>query len=116
MNEQPKEYTMTLHIADREMNDFMKGFDLRPDFKWFVTSKEVTVTTTTIVDEKYIMASIERSKQSVLGNIERAKGEFWIPAITFLGKLYKDADVKILSDGVREYFVGAGESVMKEAT
>jgi hypothetical protein len=111
MSEEPKEYTMTLHVADRKMNDFMKCFDLRADFKWFIESKEVTVTTTTVVDEKYIRTFIETSKQDWLKGIKRSKEDFWIPAITYLGKLYKDPDVKILSDGVREYLVGAGESL-----
>jgi hypothetical protein len=105
-NQEPKEYTMTLYVALKEVNDFMKGFDLRADFKWFVQPKEIVITTTTLVDEKYIMSFIERSKQACLGNIERAKGDFWIPAVNYLGKLYRDPTVKVLSDGEREYWIG----------
>lgn len=116
MNQEPKEYTIVLHMAERRLNEFMSGFDMRPDFKWFVTSKEVTITTTIPVDEKYFLSVIERSKQAFLGNVERAKGDFWIPAISYGDKLYKDPEVKIISDGLREYFVGANEPFMRERT
>jgi hypothetical protein len=105
--EEPQKYAMTLHMAERKLNEFMSAFDMRADFKWFVTSREVTITTKTPVDEKYLRAVIERSKQSFLGTVERSQGDFWIPAITFQDVLYHDAEVQIISDGLREYFVGA---------
>jgi hypothetical protein len=110
-----KEYTMTLHMAEEKLNQFMSAFDLRHKDKWFVVSKDVTITTTTSVDEKYIRAIIERSRQGFFKEIERAKVDFWIPAITYLNKFYKDPSVKVLSDGVREYFVGNNETFGKQA-
>lgn len=90
-------HSVTLFIADRKQNEFMRMFDMKPDCKWFVAPVESSFTTTTLIDEAYFQRVIEGSKT--------AEETFWIPAIKYMNNLYVAAGVKILSDGLKEMFV-----------
>jgi hypothetical protein len=90
-------HTMTLYIAERKINDFMKAFDMRPDSKWFVHPEVVSFETTTAITPAYFEKLIKESKSNEL---------FWIPGITYMENHFIDPSVKILSDGQKEFFVG----------
>lgn len=90
------QYEMTLYIADRQQNAFMKHFDLRPDYKWFIKRVTVQFKTTSKLNDKYFLNLIEKSK---------AEKEKWVPAIEFSGTIYCDPSVKELSDGNKVMFV-----------
>jgi hypothetical protein len=96
-------HKLTFLVADLEMNQLMKQlmkhFDLRPEYKWFYRLEFAS--TTTKVDGAYCQAIIQASKAKM------REAKFWIPAISYLGTLFVDPTVKILSDGEREMFVGA---------
>ncbi len=89
------QHTMTLFVADRQRNEFMKHFDLKPDHKWYVTPVEVSFNRE-VVDDAFFQHLIEQSKK---------EEEKWIPAIKYMDNLYKDESVKELSDGQKVYFV-----------
>lgn len=89
---------MTLFIADHKINKFMRGFDLRPDYKAYVTRKEfVRFKTTTPINEAYFMNIIEKSK---------SQKDWWIPAIQHEGVMYVSPEIMELSDGKKVAFVG----------
>lgn len=88
---------MTLYIADRQINEFMKTFDLRPDYKWFIKTVTVRFKPTKKLNDKFFLNLIEKSK---------AEKEKWVPAIQFQDKIYCDPSVKELSDGNKCFFVG----------
>ena len=90
------QHQMTLYIADRKINEFMKHFDLRPDYKWFIVPQTVTFTTENPVNDEYFVKLIQESKK---------EKEKWIPAIRYMSNLYADESVKELSDGNRVFFV-----------
>ncbi len=89
----------TFFLADRHMNNMMKGFDLKPDHKWFIYKQHCDFTTTTTINEQYFMDIIEKSK---------AQEEFWIPVITYMGSVFNDPSVKVISDGDKEMFITGG--------
>ncbi len=88
---------MTLFIADRKINEFMKTFDLRPDHKWFIKPVTVQFKAAKKLNDEVFLNIIEQSK------IEKEK---WVPAIQFQDKIYCDPSVKELSDGSKSFFVG----------
>lgn len=89
-------HAMTLFVAKKEINQFMRMVDLKPDCKWYVDVVETSFTTKTNVDDDYFMSIIEKSKDG---------GDFWIPAIKYMDNLFFDPGVKILSDGNKEMFI-----------
>lgn len=89
-------HKMTLHIAQRQINDFMQAADLRPEFKWYCESVEVSFAPPKKVDEKFFQTLMLKSKTNE---------KFWIPAISYFDNLFVAPGVKILSDGEKEYFV-----------
>jgi len=90
-------YQMTLYIADRTINNFMKAADLNPHYKQFVARRIASFSTTSQINEDYFMNIIDKSKD---------QEDFWIPAIEFCGTLYCDKNIKELSDGKRILFTG----------
>jgi hypothetical protein len=92
----PCTHEMTLYIADRQQNELMRHFDLRPDYKWYIKPIKVAFSTTTRLSKRYFLNLIEKSKE---------EKEKWIPAIEFGGTLYCDPSVKELSNGQQIMFV-----------
>lgn len=92
-------HQMTLYVADRKMNDFMKAFDLRIDCKQFIDLRDVTFTLKpgVVIDEEFFMNFIMKSKELMEG--------YWIPAILYQGNFFYHPEVKVLSDGQREMFI-----------
>jgi len=91
-------YQMTLFIADKKINEFMSCVDMRHDRKQFYNSKLVTdFETSKVVDDKYILNIIEKSKN---------EEGYWIPAIEYQGTLYHDPELIELSDGRVSLFLG----------
>lgn len=89
-------YTVTLYIANRRVNDFMAGFDLRDPGKWYYDSQVITIDTVTKVDKAYFQNMIQESKKLK---------DFWIPAIRCMGNFVVDPDVRQLSDGATTMFI-----------
>jgi hypothetical protein len=89
---------LTLYIADRKVNNFMKLADLCPYYKVFVTRS----TTEDITrqgedsDEDFVNRIIESS---------RLIKDFWIPAVLCKDKLYCAKEIKVISDGSSEMFL-----------
>jgi len=92
------QYEMTLYIADRKQNDFMKHFDLKPDYKWFIKPVRVRFKPSKKLNDKFFLDLIEKSK---------TENEKWVPAIEFNGTIFCDPSVKELSDGQKVFFVNA---------
>lgn len=90
------EHTMTLYVADRKINEFMRHFDLKPDHKWYIKPVEVSFATEAPVNDDYFAMLIRESKK---------QEEKWIPAIRYMNNLYADESVKELSDGDKVFFV-----------
>lgn len=89
---------LTLWIAHKKTNALMKAFDMRPDYKVFVSGKQcVTFNTSEMVNSKYILNLIEKSKE---------QDDFWIPAIEHCGALYMSPEIMEISDGKHCYFAG----------
>ena len=89
-------HTMTLLIAQNRINRCMENADLRPSHKWYVVPVKIKFKTKTAVDRDYCMRIINTSKNN---------DDYWIPVIAYMENLFVDPEVKILSDGLREYFV-----------
>jgi hypothetical protein len=96
LRHEPTRHSMTLFIADRKMNEFMRCFDLRPPHKWYVFPQKVSFTTTSKVDDDYVLRLIEKSK---------GEPEKWVPAIEYMGNIYHDPTVMELSDGQKIVFL-----------
>lgn len=90
-------HTMTLMIADRKTNAYMKWLGFRPDCKWYTNPTAVDFETTSDINEAYFKSIIEHS---------RTDKKFWIPGIIYQNNMIVANDVKIISDGLREMFVG----------
>jgi hypothetical protein len=89
----------TLYLADKKRNNFMRGVDLCPQNKAYVTDKEtIRFKTSTLVNRQYWLNIIEKSK---------AEDDFWIPAIEHDGILYVSPEIMELSDGKQVMFVTA---------
>ncbi len=84
---------MILYIANRDINNFMQGADLRPEYKWYVQTYEVN--------------AADPSPEKIRNMIELSKKDkkHWIPAVSCGGKFYCDPSVQILSDGDNEMFI-----------
>lgn len=89
-------YQMTLYIADRKVNKFMETFDLKPKHKVYVSFRKANFETSTLIDEKYFLNIIEKSRE---------QEDFWIPAIEFCGNLFHAEEIKEVSDGKRIMFL-----------
>jgi hypothetical protein len=90
--------TATLYIAEHKLNDMMKVFDMCASHKVFFSSKQrVSFKTTTLVNEKYWLDMIEKSK---------AQKDYWIPAIVHEGVMYVSPEIMELSDGKQSAYVG----------
>lgn len=83
---------MIIYVANKQMNSFMKQFDLKPDYKWFIKAYETRVKNP--FTKKKIMNMINSSFEK--------KQEFVIPAISYDGVLYSRKGVLVLSDGKKE--------------
>lgn len=89
-------HTATLYVADRERNNLMAAFDLKPDYKWFVTPLKVTFEPDQPPTEEMFRQMIEQSK---------TLDDEWILAIRYMDNLFADPSVKVLSDGEMEMFL-----------
>ena len=78
-----KKIEAQLFIADRRINNFMKGLDLRHDGQWYVKSQIVTFTTSSEVNENYFSNIIEESYLIYNISEENGPADFWIPAISY---------------------------------
>jgi len=87
-------HKMTLFIADRKINELMKYFGLKPDYKEFVIPQEISFDAA--AEANFFLNLIEKSKTDE---------KYWIPAIQFGSNLYHDPSVKELSDGQQIMFV-----------
>lgn len=97
MNKNYTSVEMILFIADRKINQMMKAFDLCPDYKVFVSRKElVSYRTMSKVDDVYVRSLIEKS---------RDQKDFWIPAIQFGGRMFVADGIMEISDGNKTGFV-----------
>jgi len=90
------QYEMTLYIAEKNINKWMRSGDLKPDLKWYITRQKAFFTPKEKLSPEFFYNIIEKSKDN--------KDPF-IPAIEFCGQIYKDPDVQILSDGKEEMFI-----------
>ena len=88
-------YQITAMIAEKTQNDMMQAFDLKPDYKWYISPTQMSFNTDKAVDEAFLTNMINKSKEQYDQN------KFWIPAISCMGILYSDITVKELSDGKR---------------
>ncbi len=93
-------HTATLYIADKVKNEFMRLFDMRPDYKWYIDRREASFETASLKihlsPSDYFHNIISKSKENK---------EFWIPAILYLNRIYANEGVKELSDGKKILFV-----------
>jgi len=92
-------HTMTMFIADRKMNELMRCFDMRIDCKQFIEPQEATFTLKegVVLDEAFFINIIRKSKELMDG--------YWIPAIRYQDNFFYHPEVKVLSDGRREFFI-----------
>lgn len=86
----------TIFMADRKINKFMESTGVKPKFKWFIKKAKTEMDVLEIPDDRFFEDIIQNSKDCK---------EFWIPAISYNGKLFKDKEVKIISDGQKEMFI-----------
>ena len=93
------EHTITMFIADRTMNELMKHFDLRPNYKWFIVPQTLSFTTTAPLSDEHFALMIEKSRSDYTGGADK-----WIPAIRYMDNFYCDKSVKELSDGKHVIF------------
>ncbi len=89
-------YTMTLFIAEKEMNELMKAVGLKDESRWFVKPVSVGFQTKEKINEDYFNKMIEESKK-----IKDA----WVPAIGFCDTVYSCPSVVSISDGAVEMFI-----------
>lgn len=92
------QYSMILFVAHREINEFMRCADLRPEYKWYVEFHKATFTHSGEINEGFFQSIIEQS---------RSQEDYWIPAIQFCDSFFVAQNVKILSDGKKEMFVSS---------
>jgi hypothetical protein len=93
------EYEMTLYIANNKLNKFMEDFDLKPQHKFYITIQRVSFEKSSEIKDDFFYKIIKSSKDN------KDNSTFWIPAIEFCGKIYKDKDIKELSDGIYTRFL-----------
>lgn len=87
----------TLMIADKNINRLMARFDLCPEYKVFVTAKQmVSFKTDKMVNAAYIHNIIEKSRE---------EKDYWIPAIECCGEMFVAKEIIELSDGNHVMFV-----------
>lgn len=98
--------SLILYFADKKINEFMRACDLCTPGKVYTTPHKVTFTTSSVVDETYCRALMDKSK---------SQETFWIAAVRHNGFLYIDPAVRQLSDGQLVYWVhGAVEQAVEQ--
>lgn len=100
-------HEMILFKADMVLNETMRAFDLRPEYKWFVEPLRVQFRTSTHVTEKYFIDIILKSKET-----KDASG-WWVPMIQYMGTTFYDPEIKVLSDGSKEMYISSLENALK---
>ena len=62
-------HTATLYIADKVKNEFMRLFDMRPDYKWYIDRREASFETASLKihlsPSDYFHNIISKSKENL---------------------------------------------------
>lgn len=90
------EYAVTLYIADVWLNNMMRGFDLRPEGKWYVKVVDFVFTMTKPLTEKRVREVMKRANDD----------KYKVVAVKCCLGLIVEPSVKQISDGTTVFFTG----------
>lgn len=86
-------FEMIMYVAQRELNEMMRCFDLKPDYKWYVTPMKADIEN----------PSIDKIKKLIAESHKHAS--IYIPAVRCGSEFVVDEGVMELSDGKRIMYV-----------